>query len=105
MPSEPFLQGYMAAIRASLGVSDDTPFSDETLAAILRDCDAGQTMFQSWEPRDGGRRFWRNRQDGLLFSDTFPPLRLCLGDDGCISTIEQALLPLKGVAYREWVSE
>lgn len=61
------------------GFSDLAP---ETLAAILRDCEAFlKTPGQS--NRDGdGRSFWALRQKGLYAHIGFPPLNPYLGDDG-----------------------
>lgn len=61
-------------------VAIEPRFSDlapETLAAILKDCEANSSTDST---KRSGALFWRNRQEGAV--PDFPPLTLTLSDDG-----------------------
>jgi hypothetical protein len=87
----PFQQGYVeAALRPREGLyypltSRFAGFSDlapETLAAMLKDCEAWQRELRLASPATAasGAGFWEDRRRGLWRH--FPPLTLYLGDDG-----------------------
>jgi hypothetical protein len=98
----PFVQGYTEAMFASAvgtpefwandrnaGYPDGVGFSDlapETLAAILKDCEAFTNEVDGLPARlqtaDAGRTFWMRRQDGAR--PGFPPLTPYLGEDGLV---------------------
>jgi hypothetical protein len=85
----PFTQGYVEALFASAfdgsldplakfrGFSDLAP---ETLALILRDCEAKTAGSLDTPNGYEGGRFWQRRQAGE--DAYFPPLTPYLGDDG-----------------------
>jgi hypothetical protein len=96
----PFAQGYVEAMFAAMRAWDGRPctlpspgggvaiglaFSDlapETLAAILKDCEAGRNLSSGLVPtfrknKLGGAAFWRQRE-----GYGFPPLTPALNDAG-----------------------
>jgi len=91
----PFAQGYVEAIFASLlavreagagkhfinyGFSDLSP---ETLALILRDCEAWRSCYPAVENEaKAGAAFWELRTKQFVKRPDFPPLTPYLGDDG-----------------------
>lgn len=81
-PTNPFTEGYMTAIRASIRAPEHAPFSDETLARVIADCAAWRKLGSRTDEGDAidGRHFWSIRQRGQYPS--FPPLTPCVGDDG-----------------------
>jgi hypothetical protein len=96
----PFQQGYVEALFASLphgprlihpshGAGVYVRFQDlssETLATILRDCEAycaGHHRQNCHKSEVEGGSFWRTRQAaGYVRDGRFPPLTPYLGDDG-----------------------
>lgn len=81
----PFVQGYTAPILEAV----EAPFhklAPETLAAILKDCEARELAepraYNAAGQRQMGAWFWRARQEGYLVAS--PPLQVYLGDDGLV---------------------
>lgn len=109
---DPFTQGYIEALFASIERTtanlvwdaDDharfARYSDlapETLAAILKDCEAYQVAGPL--PRQWGEHFWKSRQNCFEASQRptrvamhakYPPLTPYLGDDGRVYLREAA---------------
>ena len=104
---DPFTQGYIEALFASVGGfeairADDLAwpgktsflgFSDlapETLARIIEDCASFQNVANGLGNKTHtaeGRRFWNGRQGGLsgAFGAAYPPLTVQLSNDGKVS--------------------
>lgn len=93
----PFAQGYVEAAMLATEWPDPNEgfgpsssvigfdwLAPETLAAMLRDCEAAErsrVAFFTGE-QGGGRMFWELRQNGAF--PAYPPLTLYLRDDGRI---------------------
>ncbi|MCR5876962.1 hypothetical protein [Phenylobacterium sp. J367] len=100
----PFQQGYVEALFASIAARAtreagwrDVPYgfhhlAPETLARILKDCEAYQGRYLAMQLTGSdatwGRYFWADRQNGI-YAD-WPPLTVTLGDDGLIYLREGA---------------
>lgn len=96
---DPFSQGYVGAGLEGAGAlwadarhpgawDHRAGFSDlapETLAAILKDCEAVLMLMAHAAMKDSsaaGREFWARRQAGRYDRAIAPPLAAYLGDDG-----------------------